>query len=102
MDEQEVLMNIAIDARKRQSEVTTLRRGKGRHQHYAMLRQAPPEVRGEALQLIRTALQNAGFESLAELEESLTSEIAVPGKVEEEAAQAEGATEGGTPKTKKK
>ncbi len=85
MAEEEILVGVEVDARKRQIEVTTLRRGKGRHLHYASLRQAPPEMRGEALQLIRAALQGAGYESLTELEEALTSELVVPEEEEEEA-----------------
>jgi len=42
-------------------------------------------MRGEALQLIRAALQGAGYESLTELEEALTSELVVPEEEEEEA-----------------
>ena len=83
MAEPEILVGVEIDARKRQIEVTTLRRGKGRHSHYATLKQAPPEIRGEALLLIRTALENSGFESLNELEEALTSDLVVPEKEED-------------------
>jgi hypothetical protein len=84
MDEQEILVGVQVDARKRQIEVTTLRRGKGRHTHYATLRQAPPEMRGEALQLIRTALGNSGYENLTDLEEALTSELVVPKEEDED------------------
>jgi hypothetical protein len=86
MAEHEVLMAVAIDARKRVIEVTTLERGKGKHSHYPSIRQAPPELRGEALTLIREALRAAGYESLAELEAALTSEIVVPEKEADEAA----------------
>lgn len=88
METEEVLMAIEINARKRQIEVTTMQRRKGRHLHYGSLNQAPPEVRGEALALIRAALQHAGYASLTELETALTRELVVPEK-EEEAAEAE-------------
>jgi hypothetical protein len=80
MATEEVLMGIEITARKRQIEVTTMQRGKGRHRHYGSLNQAPPEVRGEALELIRAALQHAGYDSLTALETALTSELVVPEK----------------------
>ncbi len=83
MAEPEILVRVEIDARKRQIEVTTMRRGKGRYSHYPSLRQAPPEMRGEALQLIRTALGGAGYETLTELEEALTSELVLPEDEEE-------------------
>lgn len=83
MAEHEILVGIEIDGRKRQIELTTLKQGKGRHLHYGTLRQAPPEVRGEALLLIREALQNSGYDSLAELDEALTSDLVVPEPDEE-------------------
>jgi hypothetical protein len=91
MAEHEILMSVAIDARKQQIEVTTMARGKGRHTHYPSIKQAPEAMRGEALALIRTALQHAGYSSLAELETALTSELVVPAKEHEE-APAEDAT----------
>jgi hypothetical protein len=82
--EHEILVSVQVDARKRHFEVTTLKRGKGRHIHYATLREAPPEIRGEALQLIRLGLTNAGYESLTDLEEALTSELVVPADEDED------------------
>ncbi len=88
MAEHEVLMSVSIDARRRSIELTTLQRGKGRHTHYASIKQAPPELRGEALGLIRQALLAAGYASLAELETALTAEIVVPEKAESEQEEA--------------
>ena len=79
-----VVVSVEISGRKRQIEVTTMRRGRGRHVHYPSFNQVPPDLRGEALQLIREALKNSGYESLADLEEALTSELVVPEEEEEE------------------
>ena len=91
MAEPEAISGVQIDARRRQIEITTLQRGKGRHSHYGSLNQAPPDVRGHALTLIREALRNAGYESLTDLEKALTSEVVVPEK--ESDPQADGKTE---------
>ncbi len=92
MAEHEVLMSVSIDARRRNIELTTLQRGKGRHTHYASIKQAPPELRGEALGLIRQALLASGYTSLAELESALTAELVVPDKSESESAEGPAAT----------
>jgi len=73
-----VVMLVEISARSRQIELTTMKRGSGRHNRYASLNQAPPELRGLALALIREAVLNAGYASLADLDEALTSELVVP------------------------
>jgi len=87
MTDEQVLSKIEIDARRRQIEVTTLQRGKGRHLHFTSLNQAPPEMRGEALELLREALRNAGYDSMTDLETALTSELVVPEKEEEGAEE---------------
>lgn len=79
-----VVIGVEINARRRQIEVVTMQRGSGRHVHYPTFAQVPPELRGEALLLIRTALAGSGYASLADLEQALTSELIVP--EEEEAA----------------
>lgn len=91
MTHQEVLMSLEINGRKEQIEVKTMTRGSGRHNHYASLRQAPPEVRGQVLELIRNAVVNAGYSSLADLESALTSELVVPEKEDEEGDKGGGA-----------
>jgi hypothetical protein len=73
-----VVIAVEISVRSRQIEVTTMQRGSGRHNRYPNLNQAPPELRGEALSLIRAAVLNAGYDSLAALEEALTSEPVKP------------------------
>lgn len=73
-----VVIGVEINARSRRIEVTTMQRGSGRHVRYASLNQAPPELRGQALALIREAVLDAGYSSLAELEAALTSELVVP------------------------
>jgi hypothetical protein len=82
----EVVISVEVNARSEQIEVTTMQRGKGRHQRYAALNQAPPEMRGEALALLRRAVMKAGYTSLAALEEALTSDVVVP-EPEPEAAE---------------
>jgi len=74
----QVVVGVEISARRRTIEVTAMRRGRGKHTHYATLSQAPPELRGEALQLVRSALLGEGYASLAELDEALTSDLVVP------------------------
>jgi hypothetical protein len=88
MADNEVVSGVEIDARRQRIEVRTLVRGKGRQNRYTTLSAAPQELRGEALLLIRTALRNAGYESLTELEEALTSDLVVPEK--DEADEEEG------------
>jgi hypothetical protein len=73
-----VVMGVEISSRRRQIEVTTMQRGSGRHTHFATMAQVPPELRGEVLLLVRGALLNAGYATLAELEAALTSELVVP------------------------
>lgn len=82
-----LVVSVEVSGRRRQIEVKTLRRGRGRHVHYSSLSQVPPELRGEALGLIRDALINSGYESLAEVDEALNSELVLPD--EEEEAEAE-------------
>jgi hypothetical protein len=82
-----LVVGIEISGRRRQIEVKTMRRGRGRHVHYASLNQVPPELRGEALQLVRDAVINSGYSTLAEVDEALSSELVVP--EEEEAAEDE-------------
>jgi hypothetical protein len=74
----QVVLSVEIGSRNRQIEVTTMQRGSGRHSRYHSLSQVPPSLRGEALALIRQAVLNAGYASLAELDEALTSDIVVP------------------------
>jgi len=83
-----VIMGVEISARSHQIEVTTMQRGSGRHVRYATLAQAPPELRGQALGLIRQAVLAAGYASLAELEAALTSEVVVPPPDEEKGSDA--------------
>jgi hypothetical protein len=92
MAEKQAVVTIEIHRGKGQIEVITRRKGQGRHIHYPALGQAPPELRGEALELIRTALRNAGYDSFAELDTAMTSELVVPEK--EEAATEEAEAEG--------
>ncbi|RIL10263.1 hypothetical protein DCC79_08530 [bacterium] len=77
------VVGVEINARKQQIEVIARQRGQSRHVHYASLNQAPHEVRGEALALLRAALVNSGYQSLADLDALLTSELVVPEKKEE-------------------
>ena len=79
-----VVVTVEINARSGQIEVTTLQRGSGRHIRYHTLNQVPPELRGEALGLIRRAVLDAGYESLQALDEALTSEIVLPEESAEE------------------
>lgn len=74
------VVSIEVHARKQQIEVNARQRGQSRHVHYASLNQAPHEVRGEALALIRTALQNSGYSSFAELDTALTRDLILPEK----------------------
>jgi len=83
MADKQSVTHIEIHARKGQIEVFTRQRGQSRHTHYPSLNQVPPELRGEALTLIRSAFQHAGYDSLAELDAALTSELVVPEKKEE-------------------
>ena len=73
-----VVLGVEINARSRRIEITTMQRGSGRHVRYGSLNLAPPELRGQALGLIREAILEAGYSSLAELEEALTSELVLP------------------------
>jgi hypothetical protein len=89
MNDHEVLVGVEVQQRTRQIQVTTMLRGKGRHNHYASLQQAPEAVRGEALVLLREALRRAGYESLAELEAALDSGPVTPeAEPDEDAAEA--------------
>ena len=80
----DVVTGLEINARRRQIEVTTMQRGKGRHTQYPSLSQVPAALQADALLLIRTALANSGYPSLTELEDALTSELIVPEADEEE------------------
>jgi hypothetical protein len=73
-----VVIGVEISARSRQIEITTMQHGSGRHVRYSSLNQAPPELRGQALELVRAAVLQAGYASLAELDAALTSELVVP------------------------
>jgi len=83
-EKKQTVVSIEIHARKQQVEVVARQRGQGRHMHYPSLNLVPPELRGEALSLIRTALQHAGYASLADLDEALTSDLVVPEKKDED------------------
>lgn len=78
MSTTEVLTAVEFNARTDGIEVTTMQRGKGRHMRYGSLNQAPPALRGEALELVRRALQKAGYASLAELDDALTRDLVTP------------------------
>lgn len=78
MTAKQSLVGIEINARRKQIEVKTRQKGSGRHNHFASLNQAPPEVRGEALVMLRQALLNAGYESMAQVEEMVTRELVLP------------------------
>ncbi|MFN2114395.1 MAG: hypothetical protein ACK2T6_01695 [Anaerolineae bacterium] len=81
-----VVVSVEVNGRRRQVEVTTMRHGSGRHMRYTSLNQVPPDLRGEALELLRDALLNSGYSSLAEIDQALTSELVVPEEEEEAAA----------------
>ena len=85
MAEKQAVIRVEIHRGKEQVEVMTRRKGQGRHTHYPSLNQAPPELRGEVLALIRTALQNSGYSSLSELDTALDTDLVIPEKKEEEA-----------------
>ena len=78
MANNEVLMGVEINHRTQQIQVKTMIRGKGRHNTYASLQQAPEAVRGEALVLIREALHRSGYASLAELDKALAAGPVTP------------------------
>ena len=86
MAAKQTLVGIEINARRKQVEVKTRQKGSGRHNHFASLNQAPPEVRGAALVLLRSALLNSGYETMAQVEELVTSELVLPEDEAEEAA----------------
>lgn len=74
----ESVVSVEINVRRRQLTVKTLIGGSGRHRLYQNFGQLAPHLRGEALQLVRQSILAAGYASLAELDESLTSELVVP------------------------
>jgi hypothetical protein len=78
MAEHEVLVGVEINHRTHQIQVTTMMRGKGRHNTYHDLRQAPEAIRGEVLVLIREALRHAGYASLADLDHALDTGPVTP------------------------
>lgn len=81
----ESVVSVEINARRRQLAVKTLMSGSGRHRLYQNFGQLAPHLRGEALGLLRQAVLAAGYASLAELDEALTSELVVPSEAEDEA-----------------
>ncbi|MFN8422029.1 MAG: hypothetical protein U0470_01125 [Anaerolineae bacterium] len=81
----ESVVSVEINARRRQLAVKTLMSGSGRHRLYQNFGQLAPHLRGEALGLLRQAVLAAGYASLAELDEALTSELVVPSETEAEA-----------------
>ncbi len=78
MASHESVVSVEIQARRRQLAVKTLQSGSGRHRLYQNFGQLAPHLRGEALGLVRQAVLAAGYASLAELDEALTSELVVP------------------------
>jgi hypothetical protein len=78
MDGNEVLVCVEISQRTRQIQVTTMVRGKGRHNTYRALQQAPEAVRGEALRLILDGVRSAGYASLAHLDHALMAPLVMP------------------------
>jgi len=81
------LASIEIDARLRQIAVTVREKGRGRHQRYRSLNEAPAHLRADALALIRSALQNSGYESMAQIEELLEAPLVTPGSDATKAAE---------------
>jgi hypothetical protein len=88
MASNEVLMGVEINHRTQQIQVKTMVRGKGRHNTYASLQQAPEAVRGEALVLIREALHRSGYASLVELDTALAAGPVTPAAADETASEA--------------
>lgn len=88
MANNEVLMGVEINHRTQQIQVKTMLRGKGRHNIYASLQQAPEDLRGEVLVLIREALQRSGYSSLAELDTALATGPVTPAAATEDASAA--------------
>lgn len=86
MADKQAVVGVEINARRQQIEVLARSRGQSRHTHFPNLSQTPPDLRGEALALIRGAILNSGYSSLAELEAALTSAPVLP---EEEKAEGE-------------
>ncbi len=90
MADNEVLVGVEISHRTHMIQVTTMIRGKGRHNSYPDLSRAPEAMRGEALVLIREALRRAGYASLAELDAALDAALVKPEAEDEpEGAEAE-------------
>jgi len=88
MADNEVLVGVEISHRTHQIQVTTMLRGKGRHNTYPDLPQAPESMRGEALVLIREALHRAGYSSLADLDHALGTGPVTPAPEADAAAEA--------------
>jgi hypothetical protein len=88
MADNEVLVGVEISHRTHMIQVTTMMRGKGRHNSYPDLSRAPEAMRGEALVLIREALRRAGYASMAELDAALDAALVMPVAEEDAAAPA--------------
>ena len=99
MAAKQTLVGIEINARRKQIEVKTRQKGSGRHNHFDSLNQAPPDVRGAALVMLREALLNSGYESMAQVEELVTSELVLPSDDEDEGGE-DGATAEAAPAKK--
>ncbi|MBK6767573.1 MAG: hypothetical protein IPG72_00755 [Ardenticatenales bacterium] len=78
MASHESVVSVEINARRKQLAVKTLMSSSGRHRLYQNFGQLAPHLRGEALGLVRQAVLSAGYASLAELDEALTSDLIVP------------------------
>lgn len=85
MASHESVVSVEIHARRPLLAVKTLMSGSGRHRLYQNFGQLAPHLRGEALGLVRQAILAAGYTSLAELDEALTSDLVVPSTDKDEA-----------------
>ena len=83
MASHESVVSVEINARRKQLAVKTLMSSSGRHRLYQNFGQLAPHLRGEALGLVRQAVLSAGYASLAELDEALTSDLIVPADKDE-------------------
>ncbi|MCC7020576.1 MAG: hypothetical protein IT332_12510 [Ardenticatenales bacterium] len=86
MASHESVVSVEINARRKQLAVKTLMSSSGRHRLYQNFGQLAPHLRGEALGLVRQAVLSAGYASLAELDEALTSDLIVPADKDDDAA----------------
>jgi hypothetical protein len=89
MASHESVVSVEINARRKQLAVKTLMSSSGRHRLYQNFGQLAPHLRGEALGLVRQAVLSAGYASLAELDEALTSDLIVPTPDKDEAPPAD-------------